>query len=736
MICGRLVGTDYELIGNQLHKLQAHFAEQLQREYTQDNYLPEALPDARLLKVSVTVRPAYKEESGFFPVSHTLTIPIAAVYGGTNEGYAECYLPLLDQHFYFYKPEQLRALVEYFARDHFHNMAPETLHRYLMLGEPWLEEVTVRLKQREIRRAGRTEQMREETKTLQQVADKFPRKTKGSGIAPETAWERSELVEQLLNKLMKEHASVVLLGEQGIGKTVILLEAARKLYNFTKERPEGSSYFWRTTPQRMIAGARYLGEWQETCEELMDELQRTGDLLWVNDFIHLFAVGGEGAEDSIAAFMLPNLRQGRLQIVGELTRQEWERVRQRLPGFAAHFHVLSIPKLSKKQIFNIMNLFAEYLQKQLHITVEENALTLAYRLTERYLRYEAFPGKIIKFLTQCVNETLVKNETLINSEIILAQFVQKTGLPPFLLRDDILLDTIGLQDFFTQRIIGQSMAVDCVSQVVMIFKAGLNDPNKPIATLLFAGPTGVGKTACARALADYFFGQGQTLNPLIRLDMSEFQHPIQVDRLLGTGNKPGKLVRDIRERPFSVLLLDEIEKAHPLFFDVLLNVMDEGILVDNNGRITDFRNVILIMTSNLGTQQSKGITFVTTEAKHDVSGVIRNFFRPEFYNRIDQIVTFQPLDPATVASITHKELMALNEREGFKERGLNLTFSQTLIDYLSQEGFDPKYGARPLQRTIERLVVAKLAEFLLHKLEIRNANLLVDWQEGEVQVKI
>jgi ATP-dependent Clp protease ATP-binding subunit ClpC len=236
----------------------------------------------------------------------------------------------------------------------------------------------------------------------------------------------------------------------------------------------------------------------------------------------------------------------------------------------------------------------------------------------------------------------LKMKTLIHSETILTQFVQKTGLPPFLLRDDILLDTTGLQDFFTQRIIGQSTAVDCVSQVVMIFKAGLNDPNKPISTLLFAGPTGVGKTACARALADYFFGQGQTLNPLIRLDMSEFQHPIQVDRLLGTGNKPGKLVRDIRERPFSVLLLDEIEKAHPLFFDVLLNVMDEGILIDNNGRITDFRNVILIMTSNLGTQQSKGITFVTTEAKHDVSGAIRNFSVP---NSTTASIKSSPFNP-------------------------------------------------------------------------------------------
>ncbi|MDM8561520.1 AAA family ATPase [Thiotrichales bacterium HSG14] len=734
-VCARLVGTEYELVSVQLHKLQAHFAEHLQRQYAQEVYLPDPLPDAKFKKVNVNIRPAYKEESGVFPAGYMLTIPVAAVYGTNKEGYSECYLPLLDQQFYFYKQEQLRALIEYFARDYFNNMTPETLHRYLMLGDPWLEEVTVRIKEREIRRVER-EQNNFDPKTLQQVADKFPRKGKARGIAPEVAWERSELVMTLVDKLIREQASVVLVGEQGIGKTMILLEAARKFLALTKEYTQDSSYFWCTTPQRMIAGARYLGEWQETCEELMDELHQTGDILWINDFVHLLAVGGDGPEDSIAAFILPNLRQGRLQIVGELTQQEWERVRQRLPGFAAHFHVLSIPKLSRKQIFKIMRLFIDYIQKQLQITIEETALNFAYRLLDRYLHYEAFPGKIIKFLTHCVNEVHVQNQKLIDNEKVLTQFVQKTGLPSFLLQDDILLDTTALRDYFAKRIIGQFQAIEHVCKIVMVFKAGLNDPKKPIATLLFAGPTGVGKTACVRALADYFFGQGQTLNPLIRLDMSEFQHPVQMDRLLGFGNKPGKLVREIRERPFSVVLLDEIEKAHPIFFDVLLNVMDEGILVDNNGRITDFRNVILIMTSNLGARQSKRISFVNHETNTDISSAVRNFFRPEFFNRIDQVVIFESLDTATVTSITRKELTALNEREGFQERGLKLTFTTKLVEHLAQKGFDPEYGARPLQRTIERLVVAKLAEFLLQHLKIKEVNLSVDWKNNEIQVEI
>jgi ATP-dependent Clp protease ATP-binding subunit ClpA len=718
-ICARVVGTEYGSIDTQLKKLQNHLADSLQQEYAEYDYLPEPLLEPRIKTINVSVYPSYEENAAIFPVKSALNIPVTGVYGTTEDGDDECYLPILDQNFYYYKQEQLHDLMQYFARDYFNNMPPEALHRYLMLAPPWLDEITIRVKPY---KEHRTANQQISSKILQQVADRFPRKTKVTSIAPEVAWERSEIVNTLQNKIDKEAVSVVLIGDQGIGKTTILLEVARKIFRSNSKR-----YLWRTTPQRIIAGARYLGEWQENCEELMQELQTTDHILWINDFVHMTMVGGDGAEDSIAAFMLPNLRQGQFQIVAELTTAEWDQLRQRLPDFAAHFHVVSIPKLSHKQLFKITELFADYVEKQLHISIEKTAINLAYRLLERYIRYEAFPGKLIKFLTSCVNEHYINNKQLIDNEKVLTKFIEKSGLPKFLLRDDILLDKAVLHDYFAQKILGQEPAIERVAELVMIFKAGLNDPNKPIASLLFAGPTGVGKTACARALADYFFGQGQNLNPLIRLDMSEFQHPVQIERLLGTNTKPGKLIREVRERAFSVVLLDEIEKAHPIFFDILLNVMDEGILVDANGRVTDFRNVILIMTSNLGARQNKPITFTNNNDNNDIINVVKNFFRPEFYNRIDQVITFNSLDAATMENIIKKELAALNEREGFKERNLSLNFTAKLVQHLIKVGIDPEYGARPLQRIIERLVVAKLADFILQDIEIHSVDLTIDW---------
>jgi ATP-dependent Clp protease ATP-binding subunit ClpC len=725
-ICARVVGTEYGSINKQLKKLQNNLAEYLQQEYAEYDYLPDPLLNPRIKKINVSVRPSYHENNAIFPVKSVLNIPVIGVYGTTEDGYDECHLPILDQHFFYYKNDQLHGLMEYFARDYFNNMTPEALHRYLMLADPWLEEITIRIKNYKEHRVANNESS---FNILQQVADRFPRKTKVTSIAPEAAWERGELVNTLFEKLDKEAASVVLIGDQGIGKTTILLEVARKIFRSNSKR-----YLWRTTPQRIIAGARYLGEWQENCEELMQELQSTKNILWINDFIHMTMVGGDGAEDSIAAFMLPNLRQGQFQIIAELTQAEWERLRQRLPDFAAHFHVVSIPKLSHKQLFKISDLFADYIKKQLSISIDKTAINLIYRLLERYIRYEAFPGKLIKFLTLCVNEAYTKNEQLIDNEKVLSKFIETTGLPKFLLRDDILLDKSELNNYFTQQIMGQQQAIERVAELVMIFKAGLNDPNKPIASLLFAGPTGVGKTACARALADYFFGQGQNLNPLIRLDMSEFQHPVQVERLLGSNTKPGKLIREVRERAFSVVLLDEIEKAHSIFFDILLNVMDEGILVDSNGRVTDFRNVILIMTSNLGARQNKPITFTNSRDNNDIINVVKKFFRPEFYNRIDQVITFNALNATTMENIIKKELAALNEREGFKERKLNLKFTPKLIKHLIKVGFDSEYGARPLQRIIERLVVAKLADFILQNIELHSINLMIDWNGKDLVI--
>ena len=291
-------------------------------------------------------------------------------------------------------------------------------------------------------------------------------------------------------------------------------------------------------------------------------------------------------------------------------------------------------------------------------------------------------------------------------------FVQKSGLPVLLLRDDVTLDPRVIRDYFSDHVLGQEDAIAHVAQIVTVFKAGLNDPDAPVATLLFVGPTGVGKTETVRTLADFFFGAGQAHNPLIRLDMSEFQHPMQVRRLIGTEGDPGRLIQQVRENPFSVLLLDEIEKAHPTFFDTLLSVLDEGLLFDAMGRATDFRNAIIVMTSNVGTRHGSSIGFGEGRTTTRLSDV-RDFFRPEFFNRLDQVVPFHPLEPSVVRQIARNELEALNERAGLQKRNLQLTFDPSLVEHVATEGFDAQYGARPVQRLIEQQVVGPLAATLL-----------------------
>ena len=321
-------------------------------------------------------------------------------------------------------------------------------------------------------------------------------------------------------------------------------------------------------------------------------------------------------------------------------------------------------------------------------------------------------------------------KTVVTKEAVINNFVDQTGLPKLFLRDDILLNQKELKDHFSNRIIGQNAAVEKLCEVVKIFKAGLNNPGKPITTLVFAGPTGVGKTASAKALADYFFGKGQKQSPLIRIDMSEFQYAGQLSRFIGSGTEAGKLIQDVRERPFSVLLLDEVEKAAPAIFDALLTVLDEGILVDAFGRITNFRNTIIILTTNLGASNRQSIGFQDSTNKDDIYlSAINSFFRPEFVNRIDGVVMFNSLGEKDIFKITLKELSELKKREGFEKRGLDVHFTENVAKFLAKSGFDERYGARPLQRMLEQSIVNPLANWLLQHPTVKDRKLFVDYDK-------
>ena len=330
----------------------------------------------------------------------------------------------------------------------------------------------------------------------------------------------------------------------------------------------------------------------------------------------------------------------------------------------------------------------------------------------------------------CINDAASADIQEVGLHQVIQHFEKESGLPQQLLRDDILFDKDQMERWFSNTIIGQPEAVAQLCSLIKIFKTGLNNPHRPIATLLFAGPTGVGKTACAQALADYFFKMGQTHTPLVRIDMSEFQYPSQIDRFIGSDTGEGQLTKEIRERPFSVLLLDEIEKANPAVFDVLLSLLDEGVMVDAFGRVTSFRNAIVIMTSNIGASAHGNLQLgKKDDDRQRFYSAIASFFKPEFFNRIDHIVVFDKLSQEAIRAIAEIELNRIREREGIRKRKLTLQFSDGLFDFIASNGFNEKYGARPLQRLIDQRIIAPLAHWLIAHPEVNNAQLVLDYEE-------
>ncbi len=311
----------------------------------------------------------------------------------------------------------------------------------------------------------------------------------------------------------------------------------------------------------------------------------------------------------------------------------------------------------------------------------------------------------------------------------------RTGLPELFLRDDLPLALDDCMAAFRREVVGQDDACRAAANVVVTFKAGLNDPQRPLGVLLFCGPTGVGKTQMAKALSRYLFGHGNAKDRLVRLDMSEYAGYDAAERLIGRQDgRPSELIKKLRRQPFTVLLLDEIEKAAPEVFDVLLGVFDEGRLTDPYGRTTTFRSALIVMTSNLGATRQDPPGF-DPAAGPNYEGVAQAFFRPEFFNRIDAVVDFEPLSRATICAITRKELAEITEREGLVKAELRLTWSDRLVERLAAVGFDPRYGARPLQRAIEARVVAPLARWLVENPGVERVELRLDFgSDGTLEV--
>ena len=530
-VLGILVGTELEAMDKDLRSLKSALLDHLQKQYKKyDDYPLMDIMEPRLRMVEASIRPAYRDRTGSYPLSSTLKVSVPAVFGETEQGYFECYLPLFAESFYYYDARQFDALVQHVVVTLLNRYSPEKIYRLQMLPRPSLDVVPLKVNyDRDLYWSGI--EYKREYKVLNRLAERVPQKKnirRSMSALPEAAWEQEGKVTEVADKLISTRSNVLAVGRPGTGKSAVLRQAIKKITARSRKQQLGYT-FWRILPQRITASSKYLGEWEELCELLVEELNLANGILWVEDVVRLLQIGGEGPEDSVAAFLLSFLQQGKLQMVGEATPQELESMRRLLPGFAEAFQVVLIEELDEKKVISVLDKFAEYSEKSLRMPIAKEALQLSYRLLLRYYPYESFPGKGIKFLGQCVSEGQLRRAEKVTKKAVFDNFIRQTGLPEFFLRDDLLLDIEELQGYFNQRIIGQPDAVSKLCSLVKVYKAGLNNPYKPINTLLFAGPTGVGKTASAKALADYFFGKGQRKSPLVRIDMLEFLDRIARD---------------------------------------------------------------------------------------------------------------------------------------------------------------------------------------------------------------
>ena len=526
----------------------------------------------------------------------------------------------------------------------------------------------------------------------------------------------------------RQPRSVLLIGPSGVGKTAAVHELVRRRRDFGL----GATPFWASSGSRLVAGMTGFGMWQERCRQVWQEASRRKAVLHLGNLIELMQVGkSEHQSTGIAHFLRPYLARGDLLAIVECTPEQIPIIEREDPHLLEVFQQVRVEEPSPEKGRMILREFAQAHPEgrifnpsghedglKIRPTLLDAAgLETLDRLHRRYATYSAHPGRPLRFLQNLLNDW-PEGKPLATGDVV-AAFARETGLPLFLLDDQVALDREATRRWFGGRVIGQPEAVDLVVNLLTTVKAGLTRPRKPIASLLFIGPTGVGKTEMAKALAEFLFGDR---NRLTRLDMSEYADLGAVQRLIGGGpDAEGLLTAKVREQPFAVVLLDEFEKAHPLLFDLLLQVLGEGRLTDAAGRLADFCNTVVFMTSNLGAESFQqgplGLARNAGDrgaAREHFEREVRRFVRPELFNRIDRIVSFAPLDQETVCRIAERQLGLVRQRDGIHFRGVTLKIAPDIPLHLARQGYDPRYGARPLKRALERELLAPLADRMNH----------------------
>lgn len=532
------------------------------------------------------------------------------------------------------------------------------------------------------------------------------------------AFEREELVNQLANIVyQQDNTPIVLVGEEGVGKHSLVHEIVyRYCRDWKGSEEDAMTRFWHIDPTRIIAGMSVVGMWQKRFEAILQHLRTrqkgVTDKILIDNIVAMLRIGKSSQNSmTLSDVLKPYLEKRLMQVILIATPEEWKIIQEKDRRFSDLFQVIRVAEPSQEIAVKMILEERKRLELQHQCLISIPAIRQLFTIQRNYFKRKALPGSVSKLLTQLAVKYSMQS---IDVEQAQDEFEMYSGLSSQIFDANYVFEENEVRQHIEASLVGQDAAVECLTNVIHTIKAKLNNPNKPLGSFLFIGPTGVGKTEAAKTICQYLLGDA---NKLMRFDMNEYIDEMALSRLIGDYYNPeGQLTGKIRYNPFGVVLFDEIEKAHPKIHDLLLQVLDDGRLTDTLGRTVDFSNTIIIMTSNIGASEvDSQLGFQTEKSRDDAiyRKAVENFFRPEFINRIDKTVIFNALELEHILGIAKLQIQNLLSRDGFVRRTTILNISDDALEWVAKRGFNAKMGGRALKRQIEKDLTAFSAEQLI-----------------------
>ena len=531
---------------------------------------------------------------------------------------------------------------------------------------------------------------------------------------------------QILGRRRKNNPMLV--GDPGVGKSAIVEGIAIKIANDDIPPALAGKRLISLDLGSIVAGTKYRGDFEKRLKTIIKEVADNPDvILFIDEFHTIVGAGGASGSLDAANMLKPALARGDIQCIGATTLDEFTKIVEKDGALDRRFQKIVVDHTDIPQTISILNRLKTNYEKHHNVIYTDEAIDACVRMSERYITDRCLPDKAIDAMDEAGSMVRLKNPKKtgrVSAEDVASVISKMTGIPSGKVAESEGGKLMKMKQKLQGRIIGQDEAIEKVVRAIQRNRAGIKDPGKPIGTFIFFGPTGVGKTQLAKSLAEYLFDSEDNM---IRLDMSEYMEKFNVSRLIGAPpgyvgfEEGGQLSERVRRKPYCVVLLDEIEKAHPDVFNLLLQVMDEGRLTDSNGRTVSFRNTIVIMTSNVGSREldeyGSGVGFntagknISENRKNVLEKAVRKAFPPEFINRVDEQVFFSSLTKSDIEKIIDIELKGLKSR--VEDTGFRLTITQAAKKFVADAGYDPKFGARPLKRAIQKYIEDPVSEQII-----------------------